>query len=174
MIKIKQIYDVEILFKILKHPVYLRNMDLVHISQMKEIPWTKSFFNFTIVSENFIQIGLDIGDIYTEFQRSTFDFIWYQFIRKVWKISKKDLQQNSYIFLFYIWLPKFVEKWKVENVRCISPHFHGANIRQGSIFKWGHIFYWWAGQNKHLCQIWCIYSQCKCFDHNSTLTISHI
>ena len=74
-----------------------------------------------------------IGYRYTEFWSSTFDFIYYLFIQKVWPISEKVLQQNSFIFLFYIWIQNFEEiyllgkKWKTYD----TPHFHVVNIRRG-------------------------------------------
>ena len=36
------------------------------------------------------------------------DFIWYQFIRKVWLIWKKCHWQNNFSFWFYVSIPNFV------------------------------------------------------------------
>ena len=66
-------------------------------------------------------------------------------------IEKKNSAKQFYFLIGY----------KMYPIQSPLPNFQDTNIRQGSIF------YYWVGQNKHICQISCFYPRCKCFDHNS-------
>ena len=45
-----------------------------------------------------------------------------------------------FMFIHHILSKSIRNRWKVENVRYIPPHFHGANIQLGSIFQVEHKF----------------------------------
>ena len=75
-----------------------------------------------------------------------YDLIQYKFIRKVGLISKKVHQLNNFIIQFtsgYQILSNLIHWVKSIFFYIYSnpfSHLCGVNIRQGSIFRWDHIF----------------------------------
>ena len=99
-------------------------------------------------------------------------YVWFYIISIDLKIMiniKKSCPAKQLYFLISYMDTKFcLIHWvKSRKFTIHSSHFHGAKMRQGWIFKQGHIIYYCVGQNEHLYKSWWFYPRCKCFAHNS-------
>ena len=117
-------YDFQIMFKIWKHPLCLKNMN-----QRKKCLQQNSFIFWFYNSIGKYDPNWLIDYREAKFWRKhMFNLTWNQLIRKIMANKKKVHQQNSFILRFYILSNPihWVKSWKCS---IYSLHFDVANMR---------------------------------------------